>query len=76
MSLRRNIEKSYGLIWGQCSSGLKQYIKGLADFGSKSAKFDAVWFLRELKKATSGINDKANTYISKHCAIGNLYRMR
>ena len=76
MNLRRNIEKSYGLIWGQCSSGLKQYIKGLADFKVKSVKFDAVWLLRELKKATSGIDNKANTYVSKHRAIGKLYRMR
>ena len=76
MNLRRNIEKSYGLIWGQCSAGLKQYIKGLADYESKSIKFDAVWLLRDLKKAMSGIDNKANTYVSKHRAIRNLYRIR
>ena len=29
MNLGRNLEKSYSLIWGQCSAGLQAYIKEL-----------------------------------------------
>ena len=47
INLRRNIEKSYGLIWGQCSSGLKQYIKGLETFSVNSKIFDTIWLLKE-----------------------------
>ena len=28
-TLQRNLEKSYGLIWGQCSAGLQTYLCSL-----------------------------------------------
>ena len=31
-TLQRNLEKSYGLIWGQCLAGLQTYIRGLTSF--------------------------------------------
>ena len=38
--------------------------------------FDALWLLREIKKTTSGIDDKANAYVSMHDVISQLYRMK
>ena len=73
INLRRNIEKVYGLIWVQCSAGLQTYIKGLSYYEIGSSNFDALWLLREIKKATSSINDKANPYVSLHNAISQLY---
>ena len=67
--MRRNIEKTYGLIWGHCSAGLQTYIKGLSYYETASSAFDPLWLLREIKKATSGIDDKANAYVSMHDAI-------
>ena len=76
INLRRNMEKSYGLVWGQCSSGLKQYIKGLATYEPNAKTFDIVWLLKELKKATVGIDDKANSRMNMHRAIMSLYKMK
>ena len=76
INLRRNIEKVYGLIWGQCSAGLQTYTKGLSYYKIGSSNFDALWLLREIKKATSGIDDKVNPYVSMHDAISQLYRMK
>jgi len=76
MNMRRNVEKSYGLVWGQCSNGLQTYIKGLSSYDTQARIFDLLWLLRELKKATSGIDDRSNTYVSMHEAIANLYRMK
>ena len=76
MNLRRNIEKSFGLVWGQCSNGLQTYIKGLYSYETQAKIFDLLWLLRELKKATSGIDDRSNTYVSMHDAIYTLYRMK
>ena len=53
INLQRNIKKSYGLVLGQCSSGLKQYIKGLETYSVNSKIFDTIWLLKELKKATA-----------------------
>ena len=63
MNLRRNLEKIFGIIWGQCSAGLQAYLKGLHGYQDKSATFDVVWLIKEAKKATSGIDDKMNPYI-------------
>ncbi len=76
MNLRRNMEKSYGLVWGQCSNGLQTYIKGLFSYETQAKIFDVLWLIRELKKATSGIDDRSNTYVSMHDAISTLYRMK
>ena len=76
MNLRRNLEKSYGLIWGQCSAGLQAYVKGTSAYATMSVIFNVVWLLHELKKATSGIDDKANIYVNMHDAMSMLYKMR
>ena len=76
MNLRRNMEKSYSLVWGQCSNGLQTYLKGLYSYETRAKIFDLLWLLRELKKATSGIDDRSNTYVSMHDAISTLYRMK
>ena len=75
-TLRRNLEKLYGLVWGQCSTCLQMYIWGLTSYQAKSKVFDVVWLLQELKKATSVIDDKANTYVTMHDAISALYQIK
>ena len=76
MNLRRNLEKFYGLIWGQCSTGLQAYIKGTSAYATMSPIINVVWLLHELKKATSGIDDKANVYVNMHDAMSTSYKMR
>jgi len=76
MNLRRNLKKSYGLIWGQCSAGLQAYIKGTSAYATMAPIFNVVCLLYELKKATSGIDDKANIYVNMHDAMSTLYKMR
>ena len=55
---------------------LQTYIKGLSYYETSSSNFDALWLSTEIKKATSGIDDKANTYVSMHDIILQLYRMK
>ena len=75
-NLRRNIKKVLGLIWGQSSSSLQAYIKGLTKYEEKSDGFDVAWLLRELKKATSGVHNKWKVYVILHDAVGNVYWMK
>ena len=44
-NLRRNVKKAFGLIWGQSSSSLQAYIKGLMEYEKKSDGFDVAWLL-------------------------------
>ena len=76
MNLRRNMEKTYGLVWGQCSTALQSFIKEISGFEQQSASFDIIWLLTELKKATSGIDNKANAWVNMHDALTILYKMK
>ena len=58
-SLRRNMEKTFGLIWGQCSSSLQSRIKGDSLFEDSYDDLDTVWLIKELKKGVSGIDNKS-----------------
>ena len=48
LNLRRNMEKSYGLVWGQCSAALQSYMKGLRDYTKESSVSNITWLLQEL----------------------------
>ena len=74
MNLQRKTEKAYRRIWGQCSTALQAFIKGLSDYKVHAACFDKIWLLKELKKATSRIDSKANAWLNIHEAIANLYK--
>ena len=76
LTLRRNTQKAYGLVWGQCSSQLQEYIKGLSSFEAQSAKSNTLWLLQELKKATAGVDSKANAWMNMQDSIAMLYRMK
>ena len=57
MNLQRNMGKTYSLVWGQCSTALQSFIKGISSFEQQSAAFDIIWLLTKLKKATSSIDN-------------------
>ena len=76
MNLHRNMEKTYGLVWGQYSTALQSFVKGISDFEECSAAFDIIWLLTELKMAISGIDNKANAWVNMHDALAILYRMK
>ena len=74
--MRSNIEKLYGLLWGQCSSALQATIKGTSEYEDKSDDFDTIWLLTETKIAISGIDLKANSRLTLHEAVSTLYKMK
>ena len=53
-NLRRNMEKSFGLIWGQCSTQLQATIKGITAYSDKYDDLDILWLIKELKKIYVG----------------------
>ena len=76
VNVRRNRERAFGIVWGQCSLALQSEMKGNHNYEEKSASFDILWLLVELKKAVSGIDDKVNPYLTLHEAISTLYKMK
>jgi hypothetical protein len=75
-NIRRNIQRVFGLIWGQCSSALQAYVKGQQGYVTASDTYNIKWLLQETKKAANGIDSKANPYATMHEAVGLMSRMR
>ena len=74
--LTSNIERCFGIIWGQCSSTLQSRTKGLEEYGEKLDDLDTLWLILELKKIVSRIDRKSNPRVTLNDAIGDLYRMK
>ena len=75
-AMKDNFVKVYGVIWGQCSSALQAVIKDDTDYRQKSTSHDLVWMLKQIKKITSGIDVKANPYMTLVDALLSLLNMR
>jgi hypothetical protein len=75
-NIQRNIQGASYLIWGQCSTALQAFVKGQDGYAKATEGYDVTWLLKEVKKASSGIDSKANPYVTMHDAIGMLYRMK
>ena len=76
VNLRRNVEKIFGIVWGQCSSALQSNIKAITEFSEKHDILDTIWLIRELKKATSGIDNKSYPEMNILDAIGQLFETK
>ena len=76
LNLRRNMQKAYGLVSGQYSTALQSYIKGLEEYIIESATNNIICLLKELKKATSGVDSKAKVCMNMQDAIICLNRMK
>ena len=49
VNMTRNVEKCFGVIWGQCSAELHARIKGIPEYEEKSIGIDVLWLIKELK---------------------------
>ena len=65
-----NLVKVFGLIWGQCSSGLQTAIKGESGFDDAFKAHEVVWLLEAVQKIVSGVDTKANKlYIEQEALV-------
>ena len=48
----RNCQSIYAVIWGQCSTQMKNKLQSLANYDIKSDACDCVWILKEIKAIT------------------------
>ena len=70
--LRDNMETLYGLIWGQCSSGLQEVVKTKDEFKKKEEKFDVIWLLEKIKLVSSGVEGCSNKHANLIKSITSL----
>ena len=58
--LRRNIQKAYALVMGQCSKALRSELKAMKDYVVKDESCDLVWLIKSITKATAGVDEASN----------------
>ena len=75
-TLKNNKESLYGLIWGQCSSGLQEVLKQEEDFYKSAAVFNCVWILEKIKLVSSGIDSKSNKHANLIKALTGLCNIK
>ena len=75
-NLRRNMEKAFGLIWGQCSSSLQQNLKSLEEFDDAYDDLNILWLVKATKRAVSGIDSKSEPRHILHKALSELYHLK
>ena len=75
-NIRRNIQSVYSLLWGQCSASLQAYIKGQDGYIKSTESYDVKWLMSELRKASSGVDSKANPYLTMLEATSTVFKMR
>ena len=76
LTLENNKETLYGIIWGQCLSGLQEVIKGDNEYISKAGDFDCIWLLNKTKLVSSGVDEKSNKYCTLIKSITALTTIR
>ena len=73
-ALRTNIAKVYGLVWGQCTTGLQAEIKSEDDYNSKASAYDTLWLLETVKKKSSGVATRGNKYLNMLNVLTHFFR--
>ena len=58
--LRINLENIHGLVWGQCSHGIKSIVCNNKYFEYKSEILDCLWLVEELKEVTLVLDVKSS----------------
>ena len=73
-ALRTNIAKVYGLVWGQCTTGLQAEIKSEDDYNTKASAYNTLWLLKTVKKKSSGVATRGNKYLNMLNVLTHFFR--
>ena len=65
-ALKNNLNKSFSIIWGQCTSSVQSVLKGEANFEQEEEDVKFLCILKTLKKITAGIDNKDNKKFMIH----------
>jgi hypothetical protein len=76
LTITQNMEKLWGLAWGNTSASLKSQIETDLDFNQCSKSLDSIWLLQKLKKEVAGIDELANRHVTLIQGIKNMINIR
>ena len=73
-----NMNRIYGIIWGQCIPGLQSVLNWNENYPTKfkMLNFELIWLMREPNNITASIDVKLNKSASLYCAVRGFMNMR
>ena len=74
--LTQNLDKMFGLVWGQCTQKLYEDIMGMKEYQEKANEYNYLWLLENLKTAVSGADRGQYEYLSHIHALRALITCR
>ena len=74
-TLRQNIIKIYGIIWGKFSPALQSEFEGDPEYIIKSSTYTLLWLYTKVKICTSGIYYTSNGYYSAAISTRTIFYM-
>jgi len=73
-ALRTNIAKVYGLVWGQCTTGLQAEIKSEDDYNTNASTYNTQWLLEIVRKKSPGVATRGNKYLNMMNVLTHFFR--
>ena len=62
-NLDETLDKSFHVIWGQCTPGMQGAIAAYKEFDDAEKACDAIWLLKKIKEQMPGMHDSVNPYL-------------
>ena len=75
-TLRQNIIKLYGIIWGHCSSVLQREMERDSEYITKYLTYNCIWLFTKVNMCTSGIDHTSDGYYSIVMAMRTILCLR
>ena len=75
-TLRMNMMKLYGTIWGQLTPAFQTEVTGIDNYQDKSKKFDCLWLLENVKLLASGIDSKEDIAYRMFPVLNSVFLLR
>ena len=74
--IKTNVQRIYGIIWGQCTAGLQGAIRTKEEIIKRREKFDTKWLLTKIKERLSGIYKNQNQQMAIRDSLLGLLMIR
>ncbi len=63
-AFKDNLATIQAVILGQCSKSMKEHLKSLMDYKTKTKKNDCFWLLQQIRAVTLKFDEKINGFLS------------
>ena len=76
MRLKKDLEKLYSIVWGQCTPAMKAKLRAVKDFEDTKKNLDSITLLKEIKKLSYNFQDKNYVPAAIHTVLDRFFNCK